>query len=243
MVAGRGREIARNTMQWHRCRCTSSRGRDLELDDNTEATELVPPKKPSLPALSPPSNDTTATAISSFVLPSNIASDSVSSSLLPTPALAPPSVKTLAYRSVDMADIPRVEVDSGALQEMVATPKDPAAGLSEVQHSSFIALVGPVVNSSARVDLPPDLSPFLVVHHYDPKSHDELTLRRGHLAKLKVVFRDGWGMGLNIATEQYGLLPLSCLQITDNQFTFTGPSVRLESMEIPSWSSHNRQHA
>ncbi|KAJ3341422.1 hypothetical protein HDU93_004823 [Gonapodya sp. JEL0774] len=113
---------------------------------------------------------------------------------------------------------------SGQSGELLQGPsRVHVVGGSAVPHAAFAALVGPLLSSSPSVHLPLNVDPLRVEYSYRAKANDELTVNRGDMVKLKVVFKDGWGMGINFATEEYGMLPLT-------QLPFLGPSVRIESM-------------
>ncbi|KXS08928.1 RNI-like protein [Gonapodya prolifera JEL478] len=104
---------------------------------------------------------------------------------------------------------------------------------SLVPHWAFTALVGTMLDHMPRVDLPLRSPPLSVEHDYVPTNPDELAAARGDLVKLKTVFRDGWGIGLNVVSEAVGLIPLDCLRIAPSQPNFSGPpTIRLESVHL-----------
>ncbi|KXS22287.1 hypothetical protein M427DRAFT_130004 [Gonapodya prolifera JEL478] len=60
---------------------------------------------------------------------------------------------------------------------------------------------------------------------------DEISLNVGDMVKLKILFRDGWSWGVNVETEQTGMLPLDCLWIPGSSGTLRSQSVRYESRQ------------
>ncbi|KAJ3335408.1 hypothetical protein HDU93_005606 [Gonapodya sp. JEL0774] len=155
--------------------------------------------------------------------------DSIEASTASSPASLPlssesNSIAALLYPSASLADLPQtpkvetVAIVGGTPQVEAPVPTAiPVLSIPAIQsnvrgpHGAFVALVGPIFGASPRIELPPDTPPFQVDYEYNAVSPDEVSIRRGQFVKLKVVFRDGWAMGLNIATEQYGLLPLAGL--------------------------------
>lgn len=51
-----------------------------------------------------------------------------------------------------------------------------------------------------------------VIKRYEPALNDELSLEIGEWVEVEEVFDDGWGVGVNLETAQYGAFPMDSLQ-------------------------------
>ncbi|KXS15689.1 hypothetical protein M427DRAFT_56522 [Gonapodya prolifera JEL478] len=55
--------------------------------------------------------------------------------------------------------------------------------------------------------------PLVGVVPYTPTTEDEMWVSPGNLIALAMVFKDGWATGTNMATGQYGFLPVNILNL------------------------------
>ncbi|KXS19364.1 hypothetical protein M427DRAFT_448593 [Gonapodya prolifera JEL478] len=68
-----------------------------------------------------------------------------------------------------------------------------------------------------ELSVPYDGPPMECTTRFDPSADDEMLAKPGQYVELKDVFRDGWAMGWNRETGQFGMIPLSCLRLSDYQ--------------------------
>ncbi|KAJ3119572.1 Sorbin and SH3 domain-containing protein 2 [Physocladia obscura] len=90
------------------------------------------------------------------------------------------------------------DVRNSSLMAASATPKLPG----QQQQKPFAAVAAAPFPASDTFD---------VVEDFDPENGDEIELRVGDKVKVTKKYDDGWCTGLNLATNQSGLLPLDCL--------------------------------
>ncbi|KXS21110.1 hypothetical protein M427DRAFT_311452 [Gonapodya prolifera JEL478] len=79
--------------------------------------------------------------------------------------------------------------------------------------------------------------PFVAMVKYNAMSEDEISVFPGNMVLVRSVFRDGWGLGQNLDTGAYGVLPLDTLRLADVIPSFKQPAHRLESRAYPVTSS------
>ncbi|KAJ3340801.1 hypothetical protein HDU93_006289 [Gonapodya sp. JEL0774] len=104
-----------------------------------------------------------------------------------------------------------------------------------VPHWLFSRLAGPTRMTFRSVPYEGPLC--AVVKGYKPDSDDELALDPGHLVELKHIFRDGWGVGVNLDTGLYGAMPLTCLEFAGHMLPNapnTGAPVQAISRRVES---------
>ncbi|KAI8618260.1 hypothetical protein BC830DRAFT_964281 [Chytriomyces sp. MP71] len=77
---------------------------------------------------------------------------------------------------------------------------------TESMYGRTVGLVAAVVSVGKDKD-----GFYTVTSDFDPQIQDEIELRVGDKVKLIKEYDDGWGTGLNTATNVEGLLPLDCL--------------------------------
>ncbi|KXS21289.1 hypothetical protein M427DRAFT_40877 [Gonapodya prolifera JEL478] len=108
--------------------------------------------------------------------------------------------------------------------------------LSESPHWTFMYFAG-VANKNARqIDIPSGSPVLWVEEEFTPRNGDEVAVSVGDQFKLRAVFRDGWGYGRNVETEQAGLLPLDHLRLGSEPQPPPSayPYGRFESVRFPS---------
>ncbi|KAJ3335329.1 hypothetical protein HDU93_005796 [Gonapodya sp. JEL0774] len=78
--------------------------------------------------------------------------------------------------------------------------------------------------------------PIAAASQYDAQTEDEISLLPTQLVDVKTIYRDGWGVGVNLASGGYGFFPLDCLRLTDVQGGGSQTLVQPSSFAT-SWSS------
>ncbi|KXS14921.1 hypothetical protein M427DRAFT_332152 [Gonapodya prolifera JEL478] len=58
--------------------------------------------------------------------------------------------------------------------------------------------------------------PLPVAVAYQATTDDEITLSPTQLVEVKTLYRDGWAVGVNLATQTYGFFPIDCLRLDSN---------------------------
>ncbi|KAJ3339030.1 hypothetical protein HDU93_008781 [Gonapodya sp. JEL0774] len=90
----------------------------------------------------------------------------------------------------------------------------PPAQQSQQIHWLFKRIAGPM-GALNDLSVPYDGPALEATTRFDPNADDEMELDVGQYVELKDVFRDGWAMGWNRETGQFGMVPLSCLRLSD----------------------------
>ncbi|KXS14007.1 hypothetical protein M427DRAFT_356878 [Gonapodya prolifera JEL478] len=95
-------------------------------------------------------------------------------------------------------------------------------------HWFFVRVAGPLgLLDQPHVEYRED--PFVTMVMYNAMSEDEMTVYPGNMVLVHTVFRDGWGLGQNLDTGMYGVLPLDVLRLADVIPSFNQSAHRIES--------------
>ncbi|KAJ3339674.1 hypothetical protein HDU93_007900 [Gonapodya sp. JEL0774] len=91
-------------------------------------------------------------------------------------------------------------------------------------------------------------NPITVAVAHSPTQEDEVALFEGNRVDLTWIFRDGWGIGKNLATGAYGAFPIDCLALHEvapflSSSTNTIKRTRTESRAVPVASHVRSQRA
>lgn len=74
-------------------------------------------------------------------------------------------------------------------------------------------------NSSVNTIGIMDLSkPYAAIQSFTAQRYDEVSLTRGDLCTLRLVFKDNWAVGMNLTLRKTGIIPVACLQVEDNVY-------------------------
>ncbi|KXS21727.1 hypothetical protein M427DRAFT_27311 [Gonapodya prolifera JEL478] len=131
------------------------------------------------------------------------------------------------------------ETAFGSTSSKKSSPKSRSINSSKTLQSSvrsvnephwFFLRVAGGMGLAHEISVPVSIAqPFQVCQGYDPQTQDEVTLFVGNLVVVKEIFRDGWAIGFNKDTNEYGALPLDCLYLGEQPPVHTGYIRRLES--------------
>ncbi|KAJ3121067.1 hypothetical protein HK098_004036 [Nowakowskiella sp. JEL0407] len=93
--------------------------------------------------------------------------------------------------------------------------------------------------SMANKSLPPSqFKQLAVIKEYRPMLEDEVELVPGDIVEVEDEFEDGWGVGTNLATNEFGAFPLSCLE--SDKKSGGDQYSRVQSMYDEGWNNGKR---
>ncbi|KAJ3387244.1 Sorbin and SH3 domain-containing protein 2 [Entophlyctis sp. JEL0112] len=84
-------------------------------------------------------------------------------------------------------------------------------GKKNKNHSLRMSSLNGAPGAMPAASLPKQTDTYTVAEDFDPENPDEIELRVGDKVQVKKQYDDGWCTGLNLTTNQTGLLPLDCL--------------------------------
>ncbi|KXS11295.1 hypothetical protein M427DRAFT_441307 [Gonapodya prolifera JEL478] len=112
--------------------------------------------------------------------------------------------------------------------------------VADLPHWFFLQLSVPL-GRHRELSVPYSGKPCIVDREFQPTSSDELRVAPGQFVQLKVVYRDGWAVGRNLDTGEYGAVPCDCVRVVENRPLASGS--RSNTRPSSHWSGDPNQAA